>query len=77
MLRLESEVQRLEEELVNIEARNVAARNELEFMLAERLESLTACEGKIQELAIKNSELVERLEKETASAELSNVSKSV
>jgi len=77
MLRLESEVQRLEEELVNIEARNVAARNELEFMLAERLESLTACEGKIQELAIKNSELVERLEKETASAESSNVSKSV
>nr|NP_001246291.1 centrosomin, isoform I [Drosophila melanogaster]AFH08045.1 centrosomin, isoform I [Drosophila melanogaster] len=72
MLRLESEVQRLEEELVNIEARNVAARNELEFMLAERLESLTACEGKIQELAIKNSELVERLEKETASAESSN-----
>jgi len=49
----------------------------MEFMLAERLESLTACEGKIQELAIKNSELVERLEKETASAELSNVSKSV
>nr|AAX33417.1 RE46972p [Drosophila melanogaster] len=72
MLRLESEVQRLEEELVSIEARNVAARNELEFMLAERLESLTACEGKIQELAIKNSELVERLEKETASAESSN-----
>lgn len=75
MLRLESEVQRLEEELVNIEARNVAARNELEFMLAERLESLTACEGKIQELAIKNSELVERLEKETASAELSNANR--
>nr|NP_001014523.1 centrosomin, isoform D [Drosophila melanogaster]AAX52706.1 centrosomin, isoform D [Drosophila melanogaster] len=75
MLRLESEVQRLEEELVNIEARNVAARNELEFMLAERLESLTACEGKIQELAIKNSELVERLEKETASAESSNANR--
>ncbi|XP_039148736.1 centrosomin isoform X2 [Drosophila simulans] len=72
MLRLESEVQRLEEELVNSEARNVAARNELEFLLAERMESLTACEGKIQELAIKNSELVERLEKETASAESSN-----
>ncbi|XP_033156791.1 centrosomin isoform X5 [Drosophila mauritiana] len=72
VLRLESEVQRLEEELVNIEARNVAARNELEFMLAERMESLTACESKIQELAIKNSELVERLEKETASAESSN-----
>ncbi|KMY93500.1 centrosomin isoform X8 [Drosophila simulans] len=75
MLRLESEVQRLEEELVNSEARNVAARNELEFLLAERMESLTACEGKIQELAIKNSELVERLEKETASAESSNANR--
>ncbi|XP_033156789.1 centrosomin isoform X3 [Drosophila mauritiana] len=75
VLRLESEVQRLEEELVNIEARNVAARNELEFMLAERMESLTACESKIQELAIKNSELVERLEKETASAESSNANR--
>ncbi|XP_032572410.1 centrosomin isoform X4 [Drosophila sechellia] len=75
ILSLESEVQRLEEELVNSEARNVAARNELEFMLAERMESLTACEGKIQELAIKNSELVERIEKETASAESSNANR--
>ncbi|KQS62740.1 centrosomin isoform X2 [Drosophila erecta] len=72
LLRLESEVQRLEEELVKTEARNIAAKNELEFTLAERLESLTACEAKIQELAIKNAELVERLEKEVESAESSN-----
>ncbi|KRJ99326.1 centrosomin isoform X2 [Drosophila yakuba] len=72
LLRLESEVQRLEEELVKSDARNIAAKNELEFTLAERLESLTACEAKIQELAIKNAELVERLEKETESAELSS-----
>ncbi|XP_039484375.1 centrosomin isoform X9 [Drosophila santomea] len=72
LLRLESEVQRLEEELVKSDARNIAAKNELEFTLAERLESLTACEAKIQEQAIKNAELVERLEKETESAESSS-----
>jgi len=45
--------------------------------LAERLETITACEAKIQELAIKNAELVERLEKDTESAETSNVSKAI
>ncbi|XP_043645862.1 centrosomin isoform X2 [Drosophila teissieri] len=72
LVRLESEVQRLEEELMKSDARNIAAKSELEFTLAERLESLTACEAKIQELAIKNAELVERLEKETESAEASS-----
>ncbi|XP_043645865.1 centrosomin isoform X5 [Drosophila teissieri] len=74
LVRLESEVQRLEEELMKSDARNIAAKSELEFTLAERLESLTACEAKIQELAIKNAELVERLEKETESAEASSKS---
>ncbi|KAH8253070.1 hypothetical protein KR032_003476 [Drosophila birchii] len=59
---LEMEVQKLEEELVETNKRNTAAQNELEFALAERLESLTACEAKIEELAIKNAEMVERLE---------------
>ncbi|XP_036669953.3 centrosomin isoform X5 [Drosophila suzukii] len=70
--RLESEVQKLEHELQEVDVRNTAAKNELEFALAERLETITACEAKIQELAIKNAELVERLEKDTESAETSN-----
>jgi len=75
--RLESEVQKLEHELQEVDVRNTAAKNELEFALAERLETITACEAKIQELAIKNAELVERLEKDTESAETSNVSKAI
>ncbi|XP_037713178.1 centrosomin isoform X7 [Drosophila subpulchrella] len=70
--RLESEVQKLEHELQEVDVRNTAARNEMEFAMAERLETITACEAKIQELAIKNAELVERLEKDTESAETSN-----
>ncbi|XP_016973241.1 centrosomin isoform X1 [Drosophila rhopaloa] len=70
--RLESEVHKLEDELMETDIRNKAAKSELEFALAERLESLTACEAKIEELAIKNAELVERLEKDTESVESAN-----
>ncbi|XP_016957497.1 centrosomin isoform X2 [Drosophila biarmipes] len=70
--RLESEVQKLEQDLQEAEVRNTAAKNEMEFALAERLETITACEAKIQELAIKNAELVERLERDTESAEMSS-----
>nr|XP_044251964.1 centrosomin isoform X1 [Drosophila takahashii] len=70
--RLELEVQKLEKELQESDVRNTASKNELEIALVERLETLTACEAKIQELAIKNAELVERLEKDTETAESSN-----
>ncbi|XP_017001029.3 centrosomin isoform X4 [Drosophila takahashii] len=70
--RLESEVQKLEKELQESDVRNTASKKELEVALVERLETLTACEAKIQELAIKNAELVERLEKDTETAESSN-----
>lgn len=72
--RLEKEVQKLEEELLETEKRNTAAKNELEFTLAERMESLAACEAKIEELAIKNAEMVERLEQSSESCEAANVS---
>ncbi|XP_017081547.2 centrosomin isoform X2 [Drosophila eugracilis] len=70
--RLESEVQKLEEELVESDLRNTKIKHDLEFTLAERLETITACEAKIQELAIKNAELVDRLEKDAEAAETSN-----
>ncbi|KAH8348425.1 hypothetical protein KR084_007276 [Drosophila pseudotakahashii] len=70
--RLQLEVQKLEKELQESDVRNTASKNELEVALVERLDTLTACEAKIQELAIKNAELVERLEKDTESAESSN-----
>ncbi|KAH8245858.1 hypothetical protein KR038_005881 [Drosophila bunnanda] len=69
---LEMEVQKLEEELLETNKRNAATQNELEFALAERLESLTACEAKIEELAIKNAEMVERLEANTESSDVAN-----
>lgn len=46
----------------------------MENELAERQESLTACEAKIEELAIKNAELVEQIEKHMELETLSNVS---
>ncbi|XP_020805986.1 centrosomin isoform X4 [Drosophila serrata] len=70
--RLEMEVQRLEEELLETNKRNAETQNELEFALAERSESLTACEAKIEELAIKNAEMVELLEANTESSDAAN-----
>lgn len=72
--RLEQEIQRLENELLEGDMRHTAAKSQLEFALAERLDSLMACEAKIEELAIKNAELVERLQKDTESSEAANVS---
>ncbi|XP_017131949.1 centrosomin isoform X8 [Drosophila elegans] len=70
--RLEAQVQKLEDELLETDMRHTAVKNELEFALAERLETLTACEAKIEELAFKNAELVERLEKDNDSADSAN-----
>ncbi|XP_017051119.1 centrosomin isoform X4 [Drosophila ficusphila] len=70
--RLESEMKKLEDELQQVITQNTEAKNEMEFALAERLETITACEAKIRELAIKNAELVERLEKDSEIAESSN-----
>ncbi|XP_017016919.1 centrosomin isoform X2 [Drosophila kikkawai] len=70
--RLELEVQKLNEELLETNKRHTAAQNELEFTLAERLESLTACEAKIEELAIKNAEMVELLELNAEASDAAN-----
>ncbi|KAH8285356.1 hypothetical protein KR054_008177 [Drosophila jambulina] len=70
--RLEMEVEKLGEELLETNKRSKATQDELEFALAERLESLTACEAKIEELAIKNAEMVERLEANTESSDVAN-----
>lgn len=63
--------------IIEAEQREYEARRQLELLeneLADRQESLTACEAKIQELAVKNAELVEQLEKQTEFETLSNVS---
>lgn len=63
--------------IIEAEQREYEARRQLELMeneLAERQESLTACEAKIEELAIKNAELVEQIEKHSELQTLSNVS---
>ncbi|KAH8300650.1 hypothetical protein KR018_001322 [Drosophila ironensis] len=70
--RLESEVQRLEDEVTESDLRRTAATDELQFKLAERQEVLDACEAKIQELVIKNAELVERLQRDSVANEVSN-----
>lgn len=63
--------------IIEAEQREYEVRRQLELLendLADRQESLTACEAKIQELAVKNAELVEQLEKKTELETLSNVS---
>lgn len=65
--------------IIEAEQREYEVRRQLELLeneLADRQESLTACEAKIQELAVKNAELVEQLEKKTELETLSNVSNS-
>ncbi|KAH8401394.1 hypothetical protein KR009_005107 [Drosophila setifemur] len=70
--RLEEEVQKLENELLEVDMRHTLEKTQLEFTLAERLESLAACEAKIEELAIKNADLVERSERDTETSDASN-----
>lgn len=68
---------KLQNVIIEAEQREYEARRQLELMeneLAERQESLTACEAKIEELAIKNAELVEQIEKHSELQTLSNVS---
>lgn len=63
--------------IIEAEQREYEAQRQLELLeneLADRQESLTACEAKIQELAVKNAELVEQLEKKKAFETLSTVS---
>lgn len=63
--------------IIEAEQREYETRRQLKLMeneLAERQESLTACEAKIEELAIKNAELVEQIEKHMELETLSNVS---
>lgn len=68
---------KLQNVIIEAEQREYEVRRQLELLeneLADRQESLTACEAKIQELAVKNAELVEQLEKKTELETLSNVS---
>ncbi|XP_001360950.3 centrosomin isoform X1 [Drosophila pseudoobscura] len=60
---LESEVQRSRQELVEAGIRQIACQDQLKSAQAEHQETLSSCEAKIQELAIKNAELVEQIEK--------------
>ncbi|XP_034479679.1 centrosomin isoform X2 [Drosophila innubila] len=64
---LEAEVLKLENELREADLRQSETSRQLEIMentLTDRQETLVACEAKIEELAIKNAELVEQLERE-------------
>ncbi|KAH8319999.1 hypothetical protein KR074_011009 [Drosophila pseudoananassae] len=69
LIRLEHEVQRLENELQEADVRHKAVKGQMEFALAERLDTVMSCEAKIEELAIKNAELVERLQKDSESSD--------
>ncbi|XP_017148185.1 centrosomin isoform X2 [Drosophila miranda] len=60
---LESEVQTSRQELVEAGIRQIACQDQLKSAQAEHQETLSSCEAKIQELAIKNAELVEQIEK--------------
>ncbi|XP_062136351.1 centrosomin [Drosophila sulfurigaster albostrigata] len=65
---LEDQVLKLENALMEADLRETECNKQLDAMgsaLADRQENLAACEAKIEELAIKNAELVEQLEKET------------
>jgi len=67
----------LENELREADLRQTAASRQLEIMentLTDRQETLVACEAKIEELAIKNAELVEQLEREAEADAVASVS---
>lgn len=68
---------KLQNVIIEAEKREYEARRQLELMeneLAERQETLSACDAKIEELAIKNADLVEQIEKLSELETLSNVS---
>lgn len=70
----------MENELLEADLRETESRRQQELLtndLAERQETLVACEAKIEELAIKNAKLVEQIEKQTEIEQLANVSKIV
>ncbi|XP_030563565.1 centrosomin isoform X3 [Drosophila novamexicana] len=72
---LEAEVLKLENELLEADLRETESRRQQELLtndLAERQETLVACEAKIEELAIKNAKLVEQIEKQTEIEQLAN-----
>ncbi|BFG04991.1 centrosomin [Drosophila madeirensis] len=62
---LDAEVLRLRQELVEAGLRQIACQEQLKSAQAEHQETLSSCEAKIEELAIKNAELVEQIEKDT------------
>ncbi|XP_034652282.1 LOW QUALITY PROTEIN: centrosomin [Drosophila subobscura] len=62
---LDAEVLRLRQELVEAGLRQIACQEKLKSAQAEHQETLSSCEAKIEELAIKNAELVEQIEKDT------------
>ncbi|SPP75015.1 centrosomin isoform X2 [Drosophila guanche] len=61
---LDAEVLRLRQELVEAGLRQIACQEQLKSAQAEHQETLSSCEAKIEELAIKNAELVEQIEKD-------------
>ncbi|XP_022224615.2 centrosomin isoform X2 [Drosophila obscura] len=70
---LDSEVLRLRQELVEAGMRQIACQDQLKSAQAEHQETLSSCEAKIQELAIKNAELLEQFEKGMQCSDEANV----
>ncbi|XP_030388064.1 centrosomin isoform X5 [Scaptodrosophila lebanonensis] len=73
--RMEDEVNKLECALKEADLERKASHcqiQKLEHELNERQESLISCEAKIEELAIKNAELVHKMERHEKATELSN-----
>ncbi|XP_032586201.1 centrosomin isoform X3 [Drosophila mojavensis] len=72
---LEAEIQNLESALLEADLREAEAKRHQELLsteLAEKQETLVACEAKIEELAIKNAKLLEELDKHNDSNQQSN-----
>ncbi|EDV98428.1 GH23115 [Drosophila grimshawi] len=72
---LEADVQRLKNALLEADSKEAELKRQRGVITADledRQESLVACEAKIAELAIKNAELVEQLERQTQTDELAN-----
>ncbi|XP_032597146.1 centrosomin isoform X2 [Drosophila grimshawi] len=73
---LEADVQRLKNALLEADSKEAELKRQRGVITADledRQESLVACEAKIAELAIKNAELVEQLERQTQTDELANL----
>ncbi|XP_017959337.1 centrosomin isoform X2 [Drosophila navojoa] len=72
---LEAEIQNLESALLEADSRETEAKRNQELLsteLAEKQETLVACEAKIEELAIKNAKLLEELDRQNNSNQQSN-----